>query len=65
MRPQSKFCISLPGYTWRAVMKYTGIKQQTLQDKDMIMLFENSFRGGKSGVLGDRYVKSDEGKKTK
>ena len=40
----------------------TGINLQTLQDKDMIMLLENIFRGGISSVLGDRYTKSDEDK---
>ena len=44
-------------------MKYTDIKLQTLQDKDMILLIENKRRGGISYVMGDRYVKSDENKK--
>ena len=29
----------------------------------MILLFESSFRGGISNLMGDRYVKSDENKK--
>ena len=41
-------------------MKYTDIKLQTLQDKDLILLIENNIRGGISSVMGDRYVKSDE-----
>ena len=44
-------------------MKYIDIKLQTLQDKDLILLIENSIRGGISSVKGDRYVKSDENKK--
>ena len=44
-------------------MKYTDIKLQTLQDKDLILLIEDGIRGGISGVMGDRYVKSDENKK--
>ena len=46
-----------------AGLKYTNIKLQTLQDKDMILLLENNIRGGISSVMGDRYVKSDENKK--
>ena len=45
-------------------MKNTGIKLQTLQDKDLILLKENKIRGGISSVIDDRYVKSDENKKT-
>ena len=44
-------------------MKYTDIKLQTLQDKDMILLLENIIRGDISSVKGDRYVESDENKK--
>ena len=57
------YCVSLPGYTWQCGLKYTGIKLQTLQDKDMILLLENNIRGGISSVMGDRYIKSDENKK--
>ena len=57
------YFVSLPGYTWECRLKYTNIKLQTLQDKDMILLLENGIRGGLSGVMGDRYVKSDKNKK--
>ena len=57
------YYVSLPGYTWQCGLKYTGINLQTLQDKDMNMLIENNIRGGKSSVMGDRYVRSDENKK--
>ena len=40
-----------------------GYQTQTLQDKDLILLFENNIRGVISSVMGDRYVKSDENKK--
>ena len=56
------YCVSLPGYTWQCGLKYTGIKLQTLQDNDLILLLEINIRGGISSVMGDRYVKSD-GKK--
>ena len=58
-----RYCVSLPGYTWQCRLKYTGIKLQTLQDKDMILFLENNIRGGISSVMGDRYVKSDDNKK--
>ena len=56
------YCVSLPGYTWPCGLKYTGIKLQTLQDKDMTLLLENNIRGGISSVMGDRYIQSDENK---
>ena len=51
------YCVSLPGYTYQCALKYTDIKLQTLQDKDLILLIENNIRGGISSVMGDRYVK--------
>ena len=57
------YCVSLPGYTYQCALNYTDIKLQTLQDKDMFLLLEKNIRGGKSSVMGDRYVKSDENKK--
>ena len=57
------YCVSLPGYTYQCALKYTDIKLQTLQDKDLILLIENNILGGISSVMGDRYVKSDDNKK--
>ena len=57
------YCVSLPGYTYQCALKYTNIKLQTLQDKDLILLIENNISGGISSVMGDRYVKSDQDKK--
>ena len=54
------YCVSLPGYTYQCALKYTDIKLQTLQDKDLNLLLENNIRGGISSVMDDRYVKSDE-----
>ena len=59
------YCVSLPGYTYQCALKYTNIKLQTLQDKDLILLIEKKIRGGISSVMGDRYVKSDENIKIK
>ena len=58
------YCVSLPGYTWQCGLKYTGINSQPIQDKDIILLLKNNLRGGISSVMGDKYVKSDENKKT-
>ena len=54
------FCVSLPGYTYQCALKYTDIKLQSLQDKDLILSLENNIRGGIGSVMGDRYVESDE-----
>ena len=56
------YFVCFPGYNWACGLKYTNIKLQTLQDKDMILLLENGIRGGISAVFGDRYVKSDDNK---
>ena len=57
------YCIPLPGYTYQCALKYTDIKLQTLQNKDLLLLLENNLRGGISSVMGDRFVKSDDNKK--
>ena len=57
------YCVSLPGYTYQCALKYTDIKLQILQDKDLILLIEDNIRGGISSVMGDRYFKSHENKK--
>ena len=36
-------CVSLPGYTWRCGVKYTGINLQTLQYKDLILRLEKIY----------------------
>ena len=54
------YCVSLDGCTWQCGLKYTNIKIRTLHDKDMILLLENNDKGGKSSVMNDRYVESDD-----
>ena len=49
--------MSLPSCTYQCALKYTDIKLQTLQDKDLILLIEINIRGGVSAVMGSRYVK--------
>ncbi|KYN13278.1 hypothetical protein ALC57_14541, partial [Trachymyrmex cornetzi] len=38
----------LPGYTWDAMLKYTGIRFELLTDIDMMMFVERGVRGGLS-----------------
>ena len=57
------YCVSLSGYTCQCGLKNTGIILQTLQDRDKILILEINIRGGMSGVLSNRYVKSDDKKK--
>ena len=45
------------GLTWCCGLKYTKIKLETLQDIDMILMFESQIRGGYSGCLGSRHIK--------
>ena len=45
-------------------MKCTDNKLRKLPGKDMILLLENKIRGVIGSVMGDRYVKPDEKKKT-
>ena len=56
------YCVSLPGYTWQCGLEYSGKNLQTLQDKDMIPLLENNYRGRISSVMADSYDKKDEKK---
>ena len=44
-------------------MKYTDIRLQPLQDKELSLSLENIIRGGINSFLGDRYVKSNENEK--
>ena len=55
--------MSLPGYTYESPLKYTHIKLRTLQQKDLVLTIANIIRGGLCGVIGDRYVVSDDNKK--
>ena len=57
------YCVSICSSFLQCCLKYTDIKLQLLQDKDMISLNENNIRCGKSKDKGDHYIKSDENKK--
>ena len=54
------YCVSFCSCTYQCGLKYTDIKIQTLQDKDMVLLLENLLRGGVGSVMGDRFVQSDD-----
>ena len=56
-------CVSLPDYTWECGLKNIGVRLQTLQDKDTLLLVNFIIRAGISEVMGDRYVKPNAIKK--
>ena len=55
--------MSLPGYTYESALKYTDIKLRTPHQNDLVLTITNNIRGGLCGVIGDRYVVSDDNKK--
>ena len=48
------YCVFVCSYTYQCGLKYTDIKLQTTQDKDLILIIENDIRGVISSVMGDR-----------
>ncbi|XP_077260546.1 uncharacterized protein LOC143896520 [Temnothorax americanus] len=39
---------TLPGYTWNAMLRYTGVRFELLTDIDMVLFVERGIRGGLS-----------------
>ena len=62
------YSYSLPGYTWKAGLKFTNVKLDYIRDtaklasgKELLLLLETKIRGGISSVMDDRYVQSTSG----
>ena len=51
--------VSLPGYTFDCCLLSSGVTLDTLQDKQMLDNFVEAKRGGICGIMGDRYVNSN------
>ena len=56
--------VSLPGYSFDCWLMSSGVTLDTLQDKQMLDDFVGAKRGGICGILGDRYVNSNNNGKT-
>ena len=51
--------VSLPGYSFDCWLMSSGVRLDSLQDKQMLDDFVGAKRGGICGIMGDRYVNSE------
>ena len=56
--------LSLPGYSFDCWLMSRGVTLDTLQDKQMLDDFVGAKRGGICGIMGDRYVNSNNNGET-
>ena len=56
------YSYSTPSFTWKAGLKITRIKLDSITDDKLRLLLENNMRGGPSSCMGSRYVKRGERK---
>ena len=49
---------SLPGFSWQALLKYTGQRLELISDKDMFDFVQKGMRGGISSII-TRYAKAN------
>ena len=50
--------ISLPGYSFDCFLKLSNVELDTIQDEQILKDFISAMRCGISGVMGDRYIRS-------
>ena len=56
--------VSLPGYSFDCWLMSSGVTLDTLQDKQMLDDFFEAKGGGICGIMGDRYINSNESNST-
>ena len=52
--------VSLPGYSFDCWLMSSGVTLDILQDKRILSDFSEQKRGGRCGIMDDRYMNSNE-----